>query len=185
MSLLSVLKKRSLKTISNRSGEKSLTWIINRVKEASKDKKFTTSKFQIGQMSAFIYDAKHKSTLPYYDRFPLIFPINFYNDGILGLNMHYLTPKQRKFLMMHLMTFIEDDNITDNTRLNLSYKALNGVAKYKLFRPTIHRYLYSHLQSKILTVPPDQWINMLDLPLANFSGATKLQVYKESKSKII
>ena len=29
----------------------------------------------IGKMYFFIYDPKHKDTLPMYDRFPLVFPI--------------------------------------------------------------------------------------------------------------
>ena len=34
------------------------------------------NRFRLGNMYMFIYDPKHKETLPYYDRFPLIFPIN-------------------------------------------------------------------------------------------------------------
>lgn len=34
-----------------------------------------------GQMYLFQYDALHKDTLPYYDRFPLIFPFRKTNDG--------------------------------------------------------------------------------------------------------
>ena len=38
----------------------------------------------------FFYDPKFKKTLPYYDTFPLVLPLETYNDGFLGINMHYL-----------------------------------------------------------------------------------------------
>ena len=43
-----------------------------------------------GEMYMFYYDAKHKDTLPYWDRFPLVFPFSKVKDGFLGLNLHYL-----------------------------------------------------------------------------------------------
>ena len=49
----------------------------------------------IGKMYMFLYDPKHKDTLPYYDSFPLIFPIEFYGDSFLGINLHYLPPVMR------------------------------------------------------------------------------------------
>jgi hypothetical protein len=37
--------------------------------------------------------------LPYWDRLPLIFPIEIYPDGFLGINLHYLPPMYRAKLM--------------------------------------------------------------------------------------
>ena len=41
-----------------------------------------------GKLNMFFYDPKHKKTLPYYDTFPLVLPLETYNDGFLGLNLH-------------------------------------------------------------------------------------------------
>ena len=41
-----------------------------------------------GKMNMFFYDPKHKKKLPYYDTFPLVLPIERYNDGFLGINFH-------------------------------------------------------------------------------------------------
>ena len=41
------------------------------------------SRFMMGNMYLFAYDPKHKDTLPYYDRFPIIFPINKAKGGFL------------------------------------------------------------------------------------------------------
>ena len=43
-----------------------------------------------GRLNMFIYDPKLKKKLPYYDTFPLVLPLEKYNDGFLGLNFHYL-----------------------------------------------------------------------------------------------
>ena len=39
-----------------------------------------------GYMDAFYYDPKHKATLPYYDKFPLIFPLSVGKDFFIGIN---------------------------------------------------------------------------------------------------
>ena len=44
----------------------------------------------LGSMYMFYYDPKHKEELPYYDRFPLIFPYKKVKGGFMGLNLHYL-----------------------------------------------------------------------------------------------
>jgi hypothetical protein len=53
----------------------------------------------IGKMYSFVYDPKTKEQLPYYDIYPLVFPIEYYNDGFLGINLHYLPPVLRARLM--------------------------------------------------------------------------------------
>ena len=53
----------------------------------------------LGNMYFFYYNPKHKKTLPWYDTFPLVFPVDLYPDGFLGLNFHYLNPKWRAMLL--------------------------------------------------------------------------------------
>src|SRR5215475_9334221 len=53
----------------------------------------------IGRMILFQYDPKLKDKLPFWDEFPLGFPIDIYNNGYLMLNMHYLPLPQRARLM--------------------------------------------------------------------------------------
>ena len=58
---------------------------------------------QVGFMYNFFYDPKMKKELPYYDRFPLIFPFkrgyerNRATEGgaFYGINLHYLPPHVR------------------------------------------------------------------------------------------
>ena len=67
----------------------------------------------IGKMFFFWYDPKHKKTLPVYDRFPLVFPIERYTDGFLGLNLHYLSWGERSVLLNKLMEYKTSNNPVD------------------------------------------------------------------------
>ena len=51
-----------------------------------------------GKLYMFLYDPKHKETLPYYDMFPLVFPFSKDSTGFTGLNMHYL-PYQMRIML--------------------------------------------------------------------------------------
>ena len=58
---------------------------------------------EIGKMYLFQYDAKHKDILPYWDRWPLIFPFDNAKGGFYGINLHYLPPGARISLMLSLI----------------------------------------------------------------------------------
>ena len=49
----------------------------------------------VGRMYFYHYDPKYKDTLPVWDKFPLVIPMEMYDDGFLGLNIHYLDPYSR------------------------------------------------------------------------------------------
>lgn len=138
----------------------------------------------IGKMYMFAYDPKHKGTLPYYDTFPLVFPIELYGDGFLGINMHYLPPYFRAKLMDALYTTATDKNNSPSTRLNISYKILASAAKFKYFQPTIHRYLWSQCRSHMINVEPKFWDMALMLPSARFQKVPMEKVQQESLSKV-
>ena len=121
----------------------------------------------IGKMILFFYDPKTKKELPYYDRFPLIFPIESYKDGFLGINMHYLPYYARARLMDALYSLINSPK-TQEQKLKISYSILKGASKYKLFKPCIKKYLYSHVRSRFFIVKPEEWDMVLCLPIERF-----------------
>ena len=67
--------------------------------EKRTDEARKVSSMEFGYMYAFKYDPKTKNDLPYYDTFPLIFPVRMDSDGFLGINFHYLPPVLRAKLM--------------------------------------------------------------------------------------
>ena len=120
----------------------------------------------IGQMFLFSYDAKLKQTLPFFDMYPLVFPLEFYSDGFLGLNLHYLPPLARAYLL-NMLKKIEDDNkYTDKQKLNISYKILKaGGSRFPGYQQCIKRYLYNHVKSSFHLVESNNWDKVVLLPL--------------------
>jgi hypothetical protein len=142
------------------------------------------NRFRIGHMYMFIYNPKHKDTLPYYDRFPLIFPINKAKGGFLGINMHYLPYQLRAKLMDALYEVASNDRFDESTKIRASYGILSGASKYREFKPTIKHYLSNHVVSKLVYVNPAEWDIALFLPTQQFVGASKTKVWADSRKVI-
>jgi hypothetical protein len=138
------------------------------------------SKSVLGKMYFYSYNPKWKDKLPWYDTFPLVFPIERYNDGFLGLNFHYLNPKDRAVLMDQLKAFANNKKYDETTKLQLTYDMLKGFTKIKRAKPTIHRYLNSKVNSKFVLVNADEWEVALFLPVERFKKASKKQVWAHS-----
>jgi hypothetical protein len=142
------------------------------------------TRFRIGHMYMFTYQPKHRDTLPYYDRFPLIFPINKAKGGFLGINFHYLPLQLRAKLMDSLYEVSSNNRFDETTKMKVSYGILNGASKYKEFKPTVKHYLTSQIRGRLVYVNPAEWDIALFLPLEKFEKATKTQVWTDSR-KII
>lgn len=147
---------------------------------------------QLGKMYVFQYDAKHKKTLPYYDRFPLVIPFdairtNGYASngaGFMGLNLHYLHPWLRARLMDGLYAYISDDKLDENTRLKMNYKLLKRVSQLRFFAPCVKQYLFAHMRSRFFFIHPKEWDIALFLNLARWQGSSQANVWKDSNDKI-
>lgn len=137
----------------------------------------------IGKMYFYFYDPKTKDSLPYYDRFPLVIPIEKYKDGFLGLNLHYIHPKYRINLLDKLSEVASNKNYNEQTKLRISYRYLRASSKIFEATPCIKRYLYSHVESRFLEIHADEWDIAALLPMESFVGATTSKVYAESKDK--
>jgi hypothetical protein len=154
----------------------STDWFIGKARSAAGYRKNLVSSDErgrdnaiIGKMYFFAYDPKMKKTLPMYDRFPLVFPIEPYNDGFLGLNLHYLNPGERAWLLNKLKDFRNNNKFNATTRLKLSYDLLASTKKLaSVSRPCVKRYLFSHVRSKFIEMTPEEWDKAIGLPVAQF-----------------
>jgi len=122
----------------------------------------------IGKMFFYWYDPKHKATLPVYDRFPLVMPIERYKDGWLGLNIHYLGVPARTMLLDELSKYRNNRYMDERTKLIVSYDLLQRVKMVKMASPAIKRYLTTHVRSPLVEVTPEEWPKAIKLPVANF-----------------
>lgn len=134
-----------------------------------------------GSMYMFWYNPKHKDTLPFYDRFPLIFPFRVARGAFWGINFHYLPLNHRAILMDALYDLRTNSKYNESTRLRMSYEVLNSASKFKFFKPCIKQYLTSHMASKFMYIYPSEWDMALFTPTEQFEKATKTQVWKHSK----
>lgn len=171
--------KKDSKNISFADREEAKTWYRNQAMQiGSVDREkimSTAGPFKlfkeiggpsIGKMYMFFYDAKHKDTLPFYDQFPLVFPINFYNDGFLGLNLHYLPPMARARLMDALYTVTNNDKYNASMKLAISYDILKTASnKFAGFEQCVKRYLFGQVKSSFHFVNPADWDKALLLPM--------------------
>ena len=165
-------------------------WLQAKVKELSPSRQtlFKDTSRQkissiIGRMYFYYYDPKTKDSLPYYDRFPLVIPIQLYPDGFLGLNLHYIHPKQRIILLDKLSQFASDKTFDMQTKLRLSYQVLQAFSKAYEATPCIKRYLGSHVQSRFVEIFADEWDIAALLPVEQFEKAGTGKVWADSRKK--
>jgi hypothetical protein len=164
-------KARSIKSVN-----------INRILDETPEYRLRSSSAgdMIGQMYLFQYDAKWKDKLPYWDQSPLIFPIEYYGDSMLGINLHYLSPFRRAQLMNALYTIAETNENNKPQRLKISYGILKGASQFEYFKPCVKKYLIDHVRSRFLRILPSEWDIALMLPLARFVGASQTKVWYDS-----
>ena len=167
---------------------KSTDWYRDKIKEFGKpgaldlirDGKQATRPF-FGRLNMFFYDPKLKKKLPYYDRFPLVLPLEKYNDGFLGINLHYLPIPLRIKLLDRLVDFSNNTKFDESTRLNVKYQNLKRV---RLIKPTIKRYLAGKVKSRFRRVDADEFTVATLLPVQRFSKANADEVWKDSRKMI-
>ena len=141
---------------------------------------------RVGQMFMFNYQPINKSTLSYYDTFPVIFILKIETDGILGINLHYLPPYLRERVFLNLLAFTSGGLESDNTRLILIYERLMKKPKFRHYlKPCIKKYLYKRIDSYILRIPPEDWYIAAFLPVSRFKKKHRQLVWTETRRKIL
>ena len=167
---------------------KSTDWYRDKIKEFGtpttldliRDGKQATNPF-FGRLNMFIYDPKLKKKLPYYDTFPLVLPLENYNDGFLGINFHYLPIPLRVRLLDRMVDFSNNTKFDESTKLNVSYNAIKSI---RLVKPTLKRYLAGKVKSRFRRIDADEFTIATLLPVARFSKATAAQVHRDSRKML-
>jgi hypothetical protein len=152
---------------------------VNRTSLLKDDALDPVTKTLFGNMYMYFYDPKHKDTLPYYDRFPLVLMVEPAPGGFYGLNLHYLNPRVRAKFLDELMK-TAPKKITDKSRIRAQYKLLQSSKKFKEFKPCFKHYLTAHVKSKIVRVPMAEWEIAIFLPTEQFVKKGKSAVWAES-----
>ena len=171
-----------------RGQERSVSWFRKKIREfgaptstelVREGKRSSTPFF--GRLNMFFYSPKYKEKLPYYDRFPLVLPLERYRGGFMGINMHYLPIPLRTRLLDKLYEFSSNDKFDSTTELTATY---NGVKNIPLVKPTLHRYLYNFVESPFRRIDADEFIVATLLPVQRFKKASDRKVWRDSRGMI-
>ena len=122
-----------------------------------------------GRLNMFFYDPKYKKTLPYYDTFPLVMPLELAEGGFYGLNFHYLPYALRARLL----------DAAGQDKLNV-----NEVKRSRLTKPTIKRYLFGYVKSMFLKIEDEDNLTAIMLPVQRFRKSSASKVWSDSRKVI-
>ncbi len=134
-----------------------------------------------GSLYMFYYDPKYKEQLPYYDRFPMVFPYKKMADGFMGLNLHYLPNYWRVKLFVRLMDFATNKSLDEKTRIKYSWSLIGSMSKFDIATPCIKHYLTEHVKSMFIQIKPSDWHTAMMLPTERFVKADKRTVWEDAK----
>ena len=115
-----------------------------------------------GIMNLFGYDPKHKAKLPYYDIFPLIFPLEPAKGGFIGLNFHYLPPLARVRFLRSLANTTTDKKFDKKTIYRINWR------NNAFMRKTAKHYLFNHVRTSFLNITAEEMAIAIFLPVARF-----------------
>jgi hypothetical protein len=167
---------------------KSTQWFRDKIKEFGTPKSADlirdgkrTSVPTFGILNMFVYDPKLKDKLPYYDTFPLVLPIEEYNNGFLGINLHYLSMPMRLRLLDRLVDYSNNNKFDESTKLRVDYSKLK---KVDLVKPCLKRYLASNIKSKFRKVEADEFMIATLLPVQRFKKQSDSHVFAKSRGMI-
>ena len=168
------------------TGEEPFQWYRNRIRELGtptqrellRDGKLA-GRYHIGRLNMFVYNPKYKDKLPYFDTFPLVLPIERYDNGFLGLNFHYLPYALRVRLLDRLDRFTRGSK--DDARILASYKALKNI---NIVKPTLKRYLNSKVRSRFRRIDSEDFLTALMLPVQRFRKSNVNKIWSDSRKMI-
>lgn len=129
-----------------------------------------TRAIQPGKLYMFTYDPKLKKKLPIYDKFPLLLPFNKYDDGFIGLNLHYIPPVHRIELLQQLANVspVVNKKMGHVDSLRISWSLLNSISTLPDFAPCVKRYLNGYVKTNFLELPINDWPIACMLPTERF-----------------
>ena len=166
-----ILEQKDLYKISNNENP-SYIWFNEKVKElisiSEKPSELLSqwqrraNKVQLYRFNMFFYDAKTKKTLPYFDMFPLVFPLRRFGDSFTGINAHYLPPAFKEEFFNIYTRFKLNDEFDETTLYRMTW---SKVSKFKIMRPLIRNYSLSNIKSRFLVLRADEVPIAMSLPL--------------------
>jgi len=198
---------------------KAAKWFFGRAKdlfskkrETEKEKKKSGNITDLKDISSKMYnfnlymtlypDPLYKDTLPVYDQLPLFFPISMtgaaHGSGpkIQGLNIHYLSPANRKVFMQEILFVIKKNAVRagydPDTLDDIPPTVINGwVGKYinavysqqqksagSKIKVAYRSYLLNRIKGKMIKIKFSEWDNAVNVVLPRFKKMSPSATYQ-------
>ena len=120
------------------------------------------NKVQLYHFNMFFYDAKTKKNLPYFDMFPLVFPLRRFGTTFTGINVHYLPPSFKEDFFNIYTRFKSNDEFDETTLYKMTW---SKISRFKVMRPLLRKYSLSNIKSRFLVLRADEVPIAMSLPL--------------------
>ena len=127
---------------------------------------------ELGDLFCYYYNPKYRTTLPYYDMFPMIMLIGAEKDTFLGINFHYLRPKWRAVLL---------DRVS--AKLGSGLPRWSKLRQIRQIAPTIKRYRFDHIMRRVVPIEENEQEIAIFLPTERFKKSAKAKVWADSERK--
>ena len=93
-------------------------------------------------------------------------------------NYRSIISNRGSFISQHASEI--NDKIDDDSRIALTWNTLREAAVFPGIMPCVKRYLFSHVQSTLLKINPQDWRTAIMLPVQQFEKVSSNTVWRHS-----
>lgn len=165
------------------ANNKSTKWFRDKLSKTVRSR--SVVKLRPGAIYTYVYDAKHKDTLPYWDKFPLMVFLGETKTKsgqklLLGLNLHYIPPRARQEFLEELLIHASTKRYSATTRLKIDWSMVKNMRGSK---EMIKAYIPANIKGGIAEIDARDWVNVIYLPTHQFMSKGKRYSAKRVWSK--
>lgn len=137
-----------------------------------------------GSMYLFTYNPVTKQKMSYYDTFPLVIVTSVSERKFYGVNLHYIPPRQRMFLMGKILRNYNPKMEESFKGIDLGY--LNTLEGSRIVKPCYRSYFDQRISSiNIMSIGPEDWMTAARMPLERFRKVSRESVWGDIRRKQI
>ena len=135
-----------------------------------------------GKMYLFLYLPENEKKLKYFDRAPLVLPIDKQRNtrNFRALNFHYIFPQYRYEIITKLL-----ENGNDETRVKRNLDKFLRYANGDDAATFLKTYSYNNCRSMFLEIPINEWEYATALPIEHFKKKHKSVAWKDTRRELL
>lgn len=123
-----------------------------------------------------------------YDAFPMVFFFNSVKDSkgntiLYGLNVHYLSPKEKQILFLEILKIRSSKNITPRTKAKMTWDIIKSIVSSSIYEKAVHGYRTDRFKTPLVEIPATDWSIAVFLKLERFVSVSGEKVYQSDIKK--